>query len=176
MMCSSMGMEDARVVLCMVLLGVSSAQLLCLDTSNTPVLLGLCWQRQQTFTAPPPVSNIIFCNKALRSCTPFLLSPVNQNFLGYQISSSFLTPKDMCHQPTSGNCSSLLSHTKFETDYITAFKGMCSSGLWFLWYFWFLHVFLTCILWLKSSKSKKKSENLDPELNKEVNIIWKAGP
>lgn len=42
------------------------------------------------------------------------------SFLGYQISSYFLTPKDICHHPTSGNCSSHLSHTKFETDYIIA--------------------------------------------------------
>lgn len=43
-----------RVVLCTMLLRVPSAQLRCLDTSNTPVLLGLPWHQQQSFTTPLP--------------------------------------------------------------------------------------------------------------------------
>lgn len=61
----------------------------------------------------PTVSNTVFCGTTQRNFTP-----VNQNFLGFL--TSFLTLTDTCHYPISGNCSSLLSDPKFETNCIRA--------------------------------------------------------
>lgn len=56
-----------------------------------------CWaysgSENRALQALSPVSNTMFCGRAMRNFTPFLLTPVNQNFLYFSFLLPFLLPQ-----------------------------------------------------------------------------------
>lgn len=112
---SSMGRDVTGCVLCRARFSWGSLQpTFCALTHPTHLYHWACPGSENRALQPlPPVSNTVFCGTTQKNFTP-----VNQNFLGFL--TSFLTLTDTCHYPISGNCSSLLSDPKFETNCIRA--------------------------------------------------------